>query len=129
MLFLTVSLKGQSPITTTDSIVRLKPSVARAMFRDALQRPILEEKIAILNDRIATKDSVITLLQSASNKDEGAIMELQSQKKDLQEEVNLLKIAVVDLNRVIRREKRKRFVTGAVGGLATAAAILLSLKK
>lgn len=128
MLSLTMSLKGQLP-TTTDSVVRLKPSVARAMFRDALQRPILEEKISILNTRIATKDSVITLLQSAANKDEGAIMELQSQKKDLQDEVNLLKTAVVDLNKVIRREKRKRFITGALGAAATAGALILHFSK
>lgn len=127
IIFVLSGLVSNSQLT--DTIVKVKASQVRKVYADALQKPILLERIAILNSRIADKDSVITLLQSASQKDEGAIVELQSQKKDLQEEIVVLKSAIDDLvkqnNRLTRQLKFQKVL--AKGSILVVAGLLVKI--
>lgn len=107
----------------------VETEIYRSVVASSKQVPILKERISILNDRIATKDSAIARLESASFKDEGAIMELQGQKGDLQDEVKILKTAIDDLTKQIRKEKWKRTRNTVIGVVGTAAAVYLSTKK
>lgn len=127
MGLLILSLNGVSqPNTTTDTIVRLKSNVARNMYKDALQKPILEERISILNERIT---NLQILVKTVEQKDSILIMDSQNQIKLLLEEMTLCQDQVKTMETIIRKERRKRFWVSAAGIVTTGAAIYLSTLK
>jgi uncharacterized coiled-coil protein SlyX len=101
----------------------------RKVVADAKLRPVLEERIAILNERISTKDSVIKDLQLAGEEDQAVIEALRDQRRLLEEEKKLYNDQLRTLESMIRKEKRKRFFTSMAGMITTAGAMYLFISK
>jgi hypothetical protein len=104
-------------------------SQLRKVVSDAKQKPVLEERIAILNERIATKDSVIRALQLAGEEDLSVMTALRDQKRILEEEKKLFNDQLRTLESMLRKEKRKRFLASMAGIVTTAGAMYLFITK
>lgn len=109
-----------------DTVIRVKASQARKVYADALQKPILEERIAILNERIANYQ---VLIKTFEEKDSIRAEDCKSQIASLIEEKALYQDQVKTMEQMIRKERRKRFWITASGILTTGAAIYLSTLK
>lgn len=96
------------------------------MFSRALQADALDSLLIIANTRIANLRSDYDKLQSV---DSSIMANYAKQLNIAEEEKKILLQAIADKNKEIRREKRKRFWTGAAGVVATGAAIYISTLK
>lgn len=132
MLLTVISYAGSSQ--TTDTIC-LPLEQAKKVLADAKQKPVLQEQISLLrtdisllNLRIVEKDGIIKDLEKKDGNNAGIIRELQDQKELMQKQIDLHLDQVKTMERMIRREKRKRFWATAAGVLTTAGAIFLTTK-
>ncbi len=132
MILTVISYAGNTQ--TTDTIC-LPVEQAKKVLADARQKPVLQEQIgllrtdiSLLNLLIVEKDGIIRDLEKKDGNNSGIIQELQDQKDLMQKQINLHLDQVNTMERMIRREKRKRFWTGAAGIITTAAAIFLTSK-
>ena len=110
-----LNLKGDSQPIQTDTIIRVKASQARKVYADALQKPILEERINILNDRIANFQ---LLIKTMEEKDSIAKVNYQLQVGALLEEKALYVDQMKGYERLLKIERRKRRLA-IVGGIVT----------
>ena len=127
-----ISCAGSSQ--TTDTIC-LPVEQAKKVLADARQKPVLQEQISflktdisLLNLRIVEKESIIRNLEAKDGNNTVIIRELQDQKELMQKQINLHLNQVATMERMIRREKRKRFWATAAGVITTAGAIFLTTK-
>lgn len=109
---------------------------AKKVLADAKQKPVLLERIALLTDdirllnqRIAVKDSLITVYVARDGNNQAIIKALEDQKGIMQEQRKLFEDQVKGYEKLLRREKRKRFWTAAGGTITTAAALYLFISK
>ncbi len=122
-----MNLQGKSQQgTTTDTMIHLKANVVRNLYKDALQKPILEERISILNERVANLQLLITTLEA---KDSVRKESCEAQIASFQQEIALHQDQIKIMESMLRKEKRKRFWSNAALTLATGAAIYLSVTK
>ncbi|HUP13110.1 MAG TPA: hypothetical protein VM187_12875 [Niastella sp.] len=106
------------------------------MLADAKQKPLLLERIALLNadvlllnQRITVKDSIITAYQAKDGNYTAIIQALQDQKALLQDEKKLYVDQVTTMEKMLRKERRKRFWTSAAGMLSTGLMAYLFISK
>jgi hypothetical protein len=109
---------------------------AKKVLSDAKQKPILLERIALLNSdvvllnqRIAVKDSIIAAYQAKDGNYTAIIKALEDQKALMQEEKKLYQDQVATMEKMLRKERRKRFWTAAGGVISTGAMAYLFLTK
>jgi hypothetical protein len=108
-----------------DTLCFTVPQV-RNLLIAAKQKTVLEERVIILSSRIDTLQSII---RSQDDKDEATVEGYKLELKVLQEEKKIYQDQVSTFEKMLRREKRKRFLTGLGGSLATAAALYLYITK
>lgn len=125
-MLLRTSSEGSCQIIDTTCV---QTGQLRKVVADAKLKPVLEERIAILNDRISTKDSVIMALQLAGEEDLAVIAALRDQKRILEEEKKLFNDQLKTLESMLRKEKRKRFLASMAGIVTTAGAMYLFISK
>ena len=121
---LMLNLNGISQ--TTDTVIRVKASQARKVYADALQKPILEERISILNDRIANFQILIKALEE---KDSLANINYMLQVGALLEEKKIYQDQLNTYEKLLKRERRKRRLATAGGIVTTGLAIYLGFVK
>ena len=110
---------------TTDTIC-IPIEQARKIMSSAKQRDILLEQVSILNERIALYQDNIRLL---NEKDSVTVAGHKKELAILEDQKLILLQTIADKNKELRRERRKRIVTGGLGILATAAAFLIGMGK
>ena len=128
-----ISFAGSSQTTDT---VCLPVADAKKVLADAKQKPVLLERIALLTDdirllnaRIAVKDSLINTYVAKDGNNQAIIKALEDQKGIMEEQRKLFEDQVKGYEKLLRREKRKRFWTAVGGTMTTAAALYLFISK
>ena len=95
----------------------------KKILSDARQKPVLLERIEILkadiaylNSRVAVKDSIINLYDLSDLQSKEIISQLKEEKRIYEEEIAIYKKDLVQFEKMLRKEKRKRR-WAAFGGL------------
>ena len=122
-MLLKMSFAGSSQSTDTTCTPTEK---LRQVITDAKMKPVLEERIAILNDRIANYQIIIGNL---NEKDSVTVAGYENQIRLMREEKAIYEDQIKGYERLLRKQKRKTFFTAAGGFLATGAALYLFLTK
>jgi len=106
------------------------------VFVDAKQKPVLLERIdllnadiKLLNNRIAVKDSIINLMERDELASQEIIATLREEKKLMQEQRKVFEDQLNAYEKLLRKERRKRRWTAAGGILLTGAATYLYITK
>ena len=127
--------KSQTIPTDTDTIC-INVKKFKNILSDAEQKPVLLERIALLTDdirllnqRIAVKDSLITVYVARDGNNQAIIKALEDQKGIMEEQRKLFEDQVKGYEKLLRREKRKRFWTAVGGTVTTGAALYLFITK
>lgn len=120
---------------TTDTIC-LPVADAKKVLADAKAKPVLQERIVLLTDdirllnqRIAVKDSIIATYTTKDGNNQAIIKALEDQKGIMEEQRKLFEDQVKGYEKLLRREKRKRFWTAVGGTITTGAALYLFISK
>lgn len=125
LLTVTTAISFAGHTQSTDTIC-MEMSVARKVLIAAQQKPILDSQIAILNTRISGYEFAMSQLMAKDSVTRASLVKqaeyYESQKKAILESVS-------DLNKALRKEKRKRFWTGAAGMLTTGVMGYLLIRK
>lgn len=90
---------------------------------------MLSADIALLNQRIGQKDSIIMDYQRKDGNNEAIITALQEQKGMMELEKKVYLQQVQDFEKLLRKERRKRFWTAAGGIITTGLAAYLYITK
>jgi hypothetical protein len=98
----------------------------RTLLIAAKQKQVLEERVAILSSRIDTLQSIIHALK---DKDAATVQGYEAEIKVMREERKIYQDQVSAFEKLLRREKRRRFFTAVGGTLATGAALYLYITK
>ncbi len=125
-------------LNPSDSIKKV--SVTRGalsrLYSAAIQRDILAEKIglliadtALLNKRIFSKQEQILLLESIHEHNQNIIKAMKVQLDLLNDEKLVFKEQLNSYEKLLRKEKRKRFLVSVAGILTTGITSYLLLKK
>jgi hypothetical protein len=117
------SLEGQSQ--TSDTICAPVAQMKK-VYAAALQKRICDSMNVILEARISSLNNSIVLL---NQKDSVTVAGYEGQLKAFREEKALYIDQMKGFERLVRREKRKRFFATAGGILTTGIVTYLALKK
>lgn len=98
----------------------------RGIATKLLQKKVLEERVVILSARVDTLQAIIRQLET---KDAATVEGYESELKTVQEELKIYMDQVETFEKIVRREKRRRFFTAVGGTLATGAAMYLYITK
>ena len=122
-ILLAKTVLGQSQ-TGTDTIC---PSVAtfQKLVIAAEQKKVLDEQVKLLNSRIFEKEQMINLLLNKDKNNLAILATYDAEIKTMKEERTLFEAQVTTLNKIIKKEKRKRVVTGILGVIGTGMAFYL----
>lgn len=118
MIFQTTNLHAQS---TQDTLIKLKPSVARKLLIDAEKKDILENEVANLNARIAGLQYQIDLI---SNNDSTIRASYERELLILKDQKNIALSEIKVLQKQLKRAKRTQRLTAIAGIITTVGAIL-----
>jgi hypothetical protein len=122
MLLLMLNCSGQS---LTDTIIKLPSKVARQLYTDALQKDILLEQVAILNQRIAQKEAILDFMQDKDSVTGLVIRTYQDEIEVMKGTRSILQAQIIALNKSLVRQKRKTFWVSVAGIASTIGAIFL----
>jgi hypothetical protein len=106
-----MSLQSQSLI---DTIIKIPSSIARKLLIDARQKDVLLEQVTILNQRI---DNLNAQIKNLQDKDKETVASYNDQLELAEQQKKLLLSYLTKYDKLLKKEKRKRFWTAA-GGLA-----------
>lgn len=123
MLLLTMNLVAQSK--PTDSLKVSVPQLKKVLAA-AEQKKVLEEQVTLLNQRI---DGLNQIIKAERERDSVTVASYEAQLKVLTDQRALYDAQVTNLEKMYRKEKRKRFWTSAGGIALTAAGAYLYLTK
>ena len=118
-----MSCAGQSK--TTDTLC-FPVEVIRKVLIAAEQKKILEQQVTILNDRIAGFQQEIKLL---TDKDAETVASYDRQIAEMLEQRKVFEQQLKDFEKIVRKERRKRFWTAAGGVVTTGIAAYLYIIK
>lgn len=99
---------------SNDTIIKIPSSIARKLLIDARQKDVLVEQVNILNERIAGLQSIIANLHE---KDSATVVGYESQIRIMAEERIIFEDQISTLEKMLKKERRKRKWT-AFGGIA-----------
>lgn len=111
--------------TKEDTLCFSLPQV-RSLLTAAKQKEVLQERVAIFSARIDTLQAIINTL---NEKDAATTEGYKAEIKALNEEIKIYADQVRAFEKLLRREKRKRFFTAVGGTVATGAALYLYITK
>lgn len=130
VILLTANLKGNT------QTIEIPVEQAKKVMADAKQKPVLLEKIALLqtdilllNQRIAQKDSIISAYQVMEGNYDAILLAMEDNKAIMLQQRQLYEEQLRSFEKLLRKEKRKRFWTAASGVLTTTAAAYLYITK
>jgi putative NADH-flavin reductase len=92
----------------------------------AEQKKVLEQQVTILNDRITNYQSIVSSLNA---KDSVTVATFNMQIKLLTDEKALYQDQIKGYEKLLKKERRKRFLTTAGGVLTTGIVAYLYLTK
>ena len=121
-----MSLNVASQPIQTDTIIRVKASQARKVYADALQKPILEERISILNERVA---NLQLLIKTMDDKDSVQKVYYEGQIYNFNQQIALYKDQINGYEKLVKKERRRRRLITGAGVLTTGAMIYLYMTK
>lgn len=115
------------PSGTTDTLcfpVRIIQKVLIA----AEQKKVLDSQVIVLNQRIAEKDSIISLLKFKDETNQQVIQTYEDEIAQMKQQREILEKQIKENDKVIRKLKRKVFWTslGGIAGMGTLAFLLLT---
>lgn len=114
MIFQTTNLHAQS---TQDTLIKLKPSVARKLLIDAEKKDILENEVANLNARIAGLQYQIDLI---SNNDSTIRASYERELVIVRDQKNIAVSQIKALEKQLKRSRRTTRWTAIAGIVLTA---------
>lgn len=94
----------------------------KKVYAAAAQKKIVDSLLSISEKQVAELRYSVSLL---TEKEAELKANYERQISNLEEQIILLKDQMQGYERLLKREKRKRFFTGVAGTLTTAAAIFL----
>jgi hypothetical protein len=101
-------------------------AVIKKVLAAAEQKKVLEAQLSILEGRITNFQEMI---QTFAVKDSLTVATYDTQLKAYKEEKAIYQDQLKGYERLLRRQKRKTFLTGAAGLLTTGAALYLFMQK
>lgn len=127
---LLTNLKGSS------QTIEIPVEQAKKVMADAKQKPLLLEKIALLNadislinQRIKQKDSIISSYQVMEGNYDAILLAMEDNKAVMLQQRQLYEEQLTSFEKLLRKEKRKRFWTAAGGVVTTGIAAYLYIIK
>lgn len=115
---------GQSTSSGHDTLC-IPADTLRKVYTAALQKRAADSMNVLLQMRIVSLTAAVERLQE---RDSVTVMAYKEQISDLRKEQAIYRDQVNTFEKLLRREKRKRFWTSAGGVVATGLAIYLSTK-
>ena len=112
--------------TSENDTICMKVSDVKKVLTAARQKQILDTVVINLNQQI---DNLNAIIANYKDKDNALVKSYESQVSVLKEQRMSLEGDIMKLNLAIRKEKRKRFWTGAGGVAATLAVGFLYISK
>lgn len=109
---------------TLDSVKISKPALQRILAA-AQQRDVLNSQVVILNQRI---DGMQLTINDLQDRDTATVGSYERQMIVMREQRTLLEAQVKTFERMLRRERIKRKITGAAGILTTGIALYFATK-
>lgn len=129
-ILLLISLKGNS------QTIEIPVEQAKKVMADAKQKPLLLEKISLLNadisllnQRIKQKDSIISSYQVMEGNYDAILLAMEDNKAVMLQQRQLYEEQLTSFEKLLRKEKRKRFWTAAGGVVTTGLAAYLYIIK
>lgn len=116
---------SKAQLKTTDSTT-VSTAALKRILTAAEQKKVLDGQVVILNDRIVLLQGII---DRQIDKDTATVGSYERQIAVMKEQRVIYDDQIKTFEKLLRREKRKRFFTGAAGMASTIAMIFLSLKK
>lgn len=110
---------------TIDTLCFPRP-VLKKLLTAAEQKKVLDSQVVILQGRISLKDDIIRQLYQ---RDSITTLSYESEIKIYKEKEDVYKDQLAGYERLLRREKRKRFFITLSGLLTTGAMTYLFIKK
>jgi hypothetical protein len=123
MVMLPVTACGQGSLTI-DTLC-LPTEKVRKVLIAAEQKKALEVQVSIMDERIRGLQGQI---QAYKAKDSATVVSYEKQLLITEGQKSAMLEEIAGLKREVRREKRRRIFTGAVGMLTTAAAVYIAIK-
>lgn len=124
-----MNLYGQQKVSDSTTKVAITRGALSRLLTAALQRDVLAEKIgllvadtALLSQRVASKQRQVEILEGIS---EAQVVQIDL----LREKETVFKEQLSSYERLLRKEKRKRFLVSVAGVLTTGFTTYLLLKK
>lgn len=110
---------------TTDTIC-IPLQQAKKVYAAAAQKRVADSLLTIANSQLYELKAQVLLL---AEKEQEQRNYFNREISNLENQIALYKDQVVGYEKLVKRERRKRFFTSVAGTLATGAVIFLSLKK
>lgn len=133
LIFLKISYAGKSQTTDT---VCVPFQQLKKVLADAKQKPVLLERIdllnadiKLLNNRIAVKDSIINLMERDELASQDIIKVLREEKQLMTDQRKVFEGQIDAYEKLLRKERRKRRWTAAAGLMVTGIAAYLYVTK
>lgn len=128
--FLLMNLNGSS------QTIEIPVEQAKKVMADAKQKPVLLEKIAllntdisVLNERIKQKDSIITAYEAKDGNYGAMITAMEDNKAIMLQQRQLYEEQLQSFEKLLRKANRKKFWTSVAGVLTTSIATYLYITK
>lgn len=102
----------------------MQVDAVRKVLIAAEQKKVLAEQVTLLNMRIAGMENQINTLKQ---KDAQTVKSYEDQLVEIRNQRNTFEEQIKELNKIIKKEKRKRKLT-ALAGLVTTGAAIFFLK-
>lgn len=133
MALTVASFAGNSQ--TTDTIC-LPVAQAKKVLADAKQKPLLLEKIQLLQadiklmeERIAAKESIINNMEAEAMSSQEIIDQLKEEKQMYEEQKKIMLDQARAFEKLLKKEKRKRRWTAFAGFVSTGIVTYLFISK
>lgn len=126
LLFAIIAMKncaGQS--RHTDTLCFPVETVKKVLIA-AEQKKVLDGQVILLNQRI---EGLTEIIRNLNEKDSASVALYNSQMAVMKDQKQLYQDQLNGYEKLLRKEKRKRFFTAAAGTLATGAALYLYISK
>lgn len=125
-LFISILLTGIAYGQQSTDTLCFPTETVRTLLIDAQQGKLLKRQVAILDDRIGILQEIVKNLEA---KDSATVENYETQLTAMREQRALFEDQINRYEKLLRREKRKRFWTGAGGVVSTGIMAFLIFKK
>ena len=112
-------------LKTTDTLCFPVETIKKVLIA-AVQKKVLDGQVALLTQRI---DGLNEIIKNLNEKDSASVKLYADQLQVMKQQKDLFQSQLDGYEKLLRKERRKRFWTGAAGVLATGAATYLFITK